>query len=138
MKGNIWGMGPRPEEEFYQLPEAEAPLGTGMGGGSGGGGKGGMRLNLRPGRAPTGPLFAPGTLLNWGSGPVTPSVFLDQINADRGKLISKVDGKFVQQPSTGVPEAQANWKRIQQARTVDKLVKSGVARRTGSKYGFGL
>ena len=101
---NIWGMAPRQAGEFYQLPEAEPSLLDQLGGGGGGGG---MSFRM----APQSPLFAPGTLLNWGNGPVDPATFLDQINADRGKLISKdASGKFVLQPSTGVPAAQDAYK----------------------------
>jgi hypothetical protein len=129
---NIWGMPAISAPEFYRLPEIEKSLFDQAGGG-GQPGWGNFRMNLQQ-AAPTGPLFAPDTLLNWGNGPVPPSVFLDQINADRGKLITKSDaGKFMQRPSTGEPEARRYWQAKQAEAAGAKINWT-----PGSKYGFGL
>jgi len=59
---------------------------------------------------------------------------MDDLNVDRGKLITKSDaGKFMLRPSTGEPEAR----RYQQAKEAE--AKGAKIRWSpGSKYGFGL
>ena len=54
-----------------------------------------------------------GDTLNFGGGDVTPAQALDQLNADRSKIIQKnPDGSFVNVLGTGDKEAQDAWKII--------------------------
>ena len=99
---------PEAWEQYQALYGANVPTQRDAPPSNGGGGGGGI--------IPTSPTVHTTTLgdtLNLGGGDVTTAEALDQLNADRSKIIEKnPDGSFVNVLGTGDKEAQDNWNRI--------------------------
>jgi len=100
---------PEAWEQYQALYGANVPTQRDAPPSNGGGGGGGIII-------PTSPTVHTTTLgdtLNLGGGDVTTAEALDQLNADRSKIIEKnPDGSFVNVLGTGDKEAQDNWNRI--------------------------